>query len=66
MKERVFEKRICPKCGCTYTERPAYSRIDGEPICSDCGTREALSSLGISKEEQEKILSIIHRNYHGE
>lgn len=31
-------------------------------ICSDCGIREALESIGISKEEQEKIISIIHRN----
>lgn len=28
MKEQVFEKRTCPKCGRTYTERPALSRSD--------------------------------------
>ena len=28
----------------------------------DCGTREALEALGISPEETEKIVSIIHRN----
>ena len=67
MKERVFEKRICPKCGCTYTERPALSREDNETLlCPDCGIRESLEILEISREEQEKILSIIHRNYHGE
>ena len=56
-------ERICPKCGGSYTERPALSRTDNEMlICPDCGTREALESIGISKEEQEKIVSIIHRS----
>ena len=67
MKERVFEKRTCPKCGRTYTERPALSRLDNETlICPDCGTREALDSMGISVEEQDKILGIIHEKYNGE
>ena len=67
MKERVFEKRTCPKCGCTYTERPALSRHDNATlICPDCGTREALESMGISVEEQDKILGIIHHKYNGE
>ena len=67
MKERVFEKRTCPKCGCTYAERPALSRHDNATlICPDCGTREALESMGISVEEQDKILGIIHDKYNGE
>ena len=58
-----MEERICPKCGCVYTEVPALSRVDNETlICADCSTKEALESIGISKEEQEKIISIIHRN----
>ena len=53
--------RNCPVCGAEYTERPALSREDGiTEICPDCGTRQALESIGISAEEQEKILSIIH------
>ena len=57
-----MEERICPKCGCVYTEVPALSRVDNETlICADCSTKEALESIGISKEEQEKIISIIHR-----
>ena len=37
MKKQVFEKRTCPKCGRTYTERPALSRSDNETlICPDC------------------------------
>lgn len=63
MKAETITEKICPKCGCIYTERPALSRTDNEMlICPDCGTREALESIGISKEEQEKIVSIIHRS----
>ena len=64
MKENSSEQRTCPKCGRRYTERPALSRIDNNTmICSDCGTREALESMGISVEEQDKILGIIHDKY---
>ncbi len=63
MKSEIREPRTCLKCGCTYTERPAISRVDNIQICPDCGTREALEAIGVSAEEQEKIISIIHRNY---
>ena len=63
MKDRVRTPQTCPKCGQAYTERPAYSRVDGSPICPDCGTREALESIGVSVEEQDKILGIIHEQY---
>ena len=54
-------ERICPICGKLYTGIPATSRTDNiTPICPDCGTRQALETLGISQEEQEKILSIMH------
>ena len=63
MKNEAPTERTCPKCGCVYTEVPALSRVDNETlICSDCGIREALKALGISPEEQDKIISIIHRN----
>lgn len=63
MKNETNTERTCPKCGCTYHGRPALSRTDNETlICPDCGTREALEALGISSEETEKIVSIIHRN----
>lgn len=62
MKENKAKPRVCPICGKTYYDVPAISRIDAlTPICPDCGTRQALDSIGISKEEQEKIISIIHR-----
>lgn len=62
MKCEVREIRICPICGMSYGERPAISRTDNEtPICPDCGTRQALESIGVSKEEQETILETIHR-----
>lgn len=57
----VGEPWICPKRGMEYSELPAISRDDNKTfICPDCGTREALASIGISEEEQEKIISIIH------
>ena len=59
MKNETPTERTCPKCGCVYTEVPALSRVDNETLI---GIREALESIGISKEEQEKIISIIHRN----
>ncbi len=64
MKNDVREIRVCPLCGQTYSEAPALSRTDNETlICPDCGTRQALQSIGVSTEEQEKILAIIHRAY---
>ena len=64
MKSDVREIRVCPLCSQTYGEAPALSRTDNETlICPDCGTRQALESIGVSTEEQEKILAIIHRAY---
>ena len=64
MKEdHVTELRICPICGRPYSGVPALSRIDNKTkICPDCGTRQALASIGVDKEEQEKSLSIIHQH----
>lgn len=54
---------LCPLCGATYHERPALSRTDGLTlICPDCGIRQALDSIGVAPEEQEKILKTIHEN----
>lgn len=64
MKKNERIVRICPVCGQEYTEAPALSRTDNETlICPDCGTRQALASIGIGVEEQGEILEIIHRNY---
>lgn len=61
MKNEISQIRVCPLCGKAYTEPPALSRTENETlICPDCGTRQALDAIGISPEEQEKILSIIH------
>ena len=61
--DNVTELRICPICGRPYSGVPALSRTDNKTkICPDCGTRQALESLGVDKEEQEKILSIIHQH----
>ena len=64
MKDNVRAVRVCPLCGRVYGEFPALSRTDNKTlICPDCGTRQALESIGVSAEEQEKILAIIHRAY---
>ncbi|MBO5318959.1 MAG: hypothetical protein J6B01_04015 [Ruminococcus sp.] len=63
---KTDEKRtaLCPKCGQEYTGAPALSRFDNETfVCPDCGTREALEFIGVSVEEQDKIISIIHSHY---
>ena len=53
--------RTCPLCGAQYGGFPALSRkYPNTQICPDCGTREALESIGVSTAEQEKILGIIH------
>ena len=63
METKELKVRVCPICGQEYTGRPAISRTDCEiPICPDCGTRQALDSLGISDEEIEKILETIHHS----
>ena len=64
MKDNVRQIRVCPLCGKSYGEAPALSRTDNETlICSDCGKRQALESIGIDAEEREKIISIIHQSY---
>ncbi len=61
MKTEDRRIAICPKCGKEYYGSPALSRVDNKTfICPDCGTREALESIGIGKEEQEEILQTIH------
>ena len=57
------QPRICPICGQIYHEPPALSRADGKTqICPDCGTREALDSIGVGNEDQEKIINTIHQH----
>lgn len=63
MKEHFIRNRICPRCGCSYHEPPALSRLDSNTwICPDCGTREALDTLGISDKEKDDIIAAIHRS----
>lgn len=67
MKEtNITELRICPKCGKPYHGVPALSRDDNKTlVCPDCGIKESLESIGVSPEEQENILRIIHENTPG-
>ena len=47
MKDNIFRISVCPKCGQTYTAPSATARDGSGPICPDCGTREALESIGV-------------------
>lgn len=62
MKKENNSIRKCPKCGIEYQGHSAISREDNKtPICPDCGTREALESIGVDINEQERIIKTIHR-----
>lgn len=64
--ETIARIRVCPRCGKSYAAPPALSRLDNETlICPDCGTREALESIGVDTAEQEQILESIHRSMNG-
>ena len=64
MKEmNITRIKICPRCGKAYHEQPAISRADNQTlICPDCGTRQALQSIGVEPSEQEQIIETIHRH----
>lgn len=64
MKEdNVTRLAVCPRCGKAYHELPALSRLDNETlVCPDCGTRQALQSIGVDTAEQEQIIETIHRH----
>ncbi|MBQ9347847.1 MAG: hypothetical protein IJT94_11025 [Oscillibacter sp.] len=62
-KQDQIKTAVCPICGQTYHGRPAVSRLDNLTlICPDCGTRQALESIGVEPGEQAKILETIHRH----
>ena len=62
MKKELNRTRKCPKCGAEYQGHPAISRRDNKtPIGPECGTREALESIGVDIKEQEHIIKTIHR-----
>ena len=61
MTDNLVQLRTCPRCGGVYSGHGAVSRADNLTIiCPDCGTREALESIGVDETEQEKILDTIH------
>ena len=65
MKREPHLETVCPKCGEVYSGHPALSREDNRTlICSLCGAAEALEMLGISEDDQEHILEIIHTHSH--
>ena len=62
MKKVVMSGGVCPLCGKSYDGVPALSRTDNQtPICPDCGTRQALESIGVPAEEWEEIINTVHK-----
>lgn len=65
MTDNLVQLRTCPRCGEVYSGHGAVSRADNlTVICPDCDTREALQSIGVDEEEQEKILRTIYNSVH--
>ena len=63
MKDNIARIAVCPLCGQLYSGHPALSRTDNQTlICPDCGTRQALQSIGVDADEQEQIIQTIHRH----
>ena len=63
LKNERHKGQTCPLCGNIYFEPPALSRTDNKTyVCADCGTRQSLNSIGVPKDEQDKILAIIHQH----
>lgn len=63
MKPNKRPVQICPKCGSSYTARPALSRKDNQTyICPKCGTREALETSGVAEDEIIQILDKIYND----
>lgn len=59
-KQQKPTYRTCPKCGAKYYGAPAISRIDNAtPICPRCGSKEALTAMGIKPEEIDQILEVM-------
>ena len=45
--------RVCPICGCEYSEHPALSRVDNKTeICPVCGVKEALMIFEVSQKDE--------------
>lgn len=51
----------CPLCGREYEGRPALSREDNQTlICPDCGTRQALTAIGVTPDKHDAVIALIH------
>ena len=63
MRNNITRMAVCPLCSRVYHGAPALSREDNKTlICPDCGTRQALQSIGVDTAEQEQIIETIHRH----
>lgn len=63
MKHREIKIRLCPICGQEYAEAPAISRTDNiTQICPECGSRQALKSMGLDEAEIDAIIAVMANN----
>ena len=54
--------RMCPYCGMKFTDVPATSRRDRKTlICPDCYARESMDIFGMSDQDKDKVIDMIHR-----
>lgn len=66
MKDNIIRTAVCPLCGRTYHGAPALSREDNKTlICPDCGTRQALQSIGVDTAKSlRRSTAICRSNVH--
>ena len=53
-----MKTNTCPKCGRTYHDHPAISRVDNRTeICPDCGIHEAMEDAGLGPWTRREIMA---------
>ena len=63
MKDNVIRMAVCPLAAGPTTALLRFPERTTETlICPDCGTRQALQSIGVEPSEQEQIIETIHRH----
>ena len=62
MKDNVIRMAVCPLCGRTYHALLRFPERTTKRSSADCGTRQALQSIGVEPSEQEQIIETIHRH----
>lgn len=56
------DTKKCPKCGKSYTGKPAVSRVDDSEICPECGLLEALDAAGVDEDTKAETLKLVRES----